>query len=63
MLNSTNKNGLAAKYKDILRENKYEVSEIGNYNKKLRETIIYTKDNEVAEEIKEIIVCGIVKKI
>ncbi|MCX7694392.1 MAG: LCP family protein [Caloramator sp.] len=62
ILNSTNKNGLAAKYKEILKENKYEVAEIGNYNKKLKETIIYCNDEEVAEEIKDIIGCGIIKK-
>lgn len=62
ILNSTNKNGLAARYKELLKENKYEVSKIGNYNIKLEQTVIYSNDEEVAEEIKEIIGCGIIKK-
>lgn len=62
ILNSTNKSGLAARYKELLKENKYEVSKIGNYNKKLDQTLIYCNDEEVGQEIKEIIGCGIIKK-
>ena len=46
ILNSTGVNGLASNYKDKLRDKGYDVTEIGNYNKKLNKTVIkvYNKD-------------------
>lgn len=63
ILNSTNKNGLAARYKKIFEEKGYDVVEIGNYNKRFNKTVIYCYDEEISKEIKDILDCENVKLV
>ncbi|MCX7951368.1 MAG: LCP family protein [Clostridiales bacterium] len=59
--NSTNVNGLAARYKKTLEQNGYKITEIGNYNKRVKTTIINCKEQNLADDIKQIIGVGTIK--
>lgn len=59
--NGTKVNGLAAGYKKMLEQNGYTIMEIGNYNKKVKTTIINSGEQELAEDIQQIIGVGVIK--
>lgn len=59
--NGTNVNGLAASYKKVLEQNGYKIMEIGNYNKRVKTTIINCGEQDMGDDIKQIIGVGTIK--
>ena len=59
VLNACGEPGIAAKTKEFLRSRGFDVVEIGNYNKKLDQSIVYDRVGDIRSSIKVAYAVGI----